>query len=196
MMLLRFRKYMIKTQDVLIALGVILTIFSSFSAHPAIADQLGNSLQQRIGDYDIQVNTVPAVPITGQESRINIMITTVSNNPIIDTPIAIKISDEKNELIRTQPILLQSGHYSYNHIFNKAGIFLLSIDILDNPAAAIGNSNDSNKKLVFDFPITVSDPISVQLTSLTLPITLTAIAIASIILLVLFKKFKSSNKIV
>jgi hypothetical protein len=42
----------------------------------------------------------------------------------------------------------------------------------------------------------VSDPISVQLTSLTLPITLTAIAIASIILLVLFKKFKSSNKIV
>lgn len=194
MMLLRFRKYMIKTQDVLIALGVILTIFSSFSAHPAIADQLGNSLQQRIGDYDIQVNTVPAVPITGQESRINIMITTVSNNPIIDTPIAIKISDEKNELIRTQPILLQSGHYSYNHIFNKAGIFLLSIDILDNPT--LGDSNDSNRKLVFDFPITVSDPISVQLTSLTLPITLTAIAIASIILLVLFKKFKSSNKIV
>lgn len=193
MMLLRFRKYMIKTQDVLIALGVILTIFSSFSAHPAIADQLGNSLQQRIGDYDIQVNTVPAVPITGQESRINIMITTVSNNPIIDTPIAIKISDEKNELIRTEPILLQSGHYSYNHIFNKAGIFLLSIDILDNPT--LGDSNDSNRKLVFDFPITVSDPISVQLTSLTLPITLTAIAIASIILLVLFKKFKSSNKI-
>jgi hypothetical protein len=160
----------------------------------ALADVLSNSLQQRIGDYDIQVNTVPAVPIPGRETSINIRITTVSNNPIIDTPIAIKISDEKNELIRTQPVLLQSGHYSYNHIFNKPGIFLLSVDILDNPT--LGDSNDSNRKLVFDFPITVSDPISVQLTSLTLPITLTAIAIASIILLVLFKKFKSSNKIV
>lgn len=160
----------------------------------ALADVLSNSLQQRIGDYDIQVNTVPTVPISGQQSSINIRITTVSNNPIIDTPIAIKISDEKNELIRTQPILLQSGHYSYNYIFNKAGIFLLSIDILNDPA--VGYSNDSNKKLVFDFPITVSEPISVQLTSLTLPITLTAIAIGSIILLVLFKKSKSTNKIV
>ncbi|HEX2305185.1 MAG TPA: hypothetical protein VHH33_02750 [Nitrososphaeraceae archaeon] len=173
---------------------IILIIGSVSSSQMALADVLTNSLQQRIGDYDIQVNTIPAVPISGRETSINIRITTVSNNPIIDTPIAIKISDEKNELIRTQPILLQSGHYSYNHIFNKAGIFLLSIDILDNPI--VGDSNDSNRKLVFDFPITVSDPISVQLTSLTLPITLTVIAIASIILLVLFKKFKSSNKIV
>jgi hypothetical protein len=173
---------------------VILIIGSISSAQMALADVLSNSLQQRIGDYDIQVNTVPTVPISGQQSSINIMITTVSNNPIIDTPIAIKISDEKNELIRTQPILLQSGHYSYNYIFNKAGIFLLSIDILNNPA--VGYSNDSNKKLVFDFPITVSEPISVQLTSLALPITLTAIAIGSILLLVLFKKSKSTNKIV
>jgi hypothetical protein len=173
---------------------VILIIGSVSSAQIVLADVLSNSLQQRIGDYDIQVNTIPAVPISGQESSINIMITTVSNNPIIDTPIAIKISDEKNELIRTQPILLQSGHYSYNYIFNKPGIFLLSIDILNNPA--VGYSNDSNKKLVFDFPLTVSEPISEQLTSLTLPITLAAIGVGSIILLVLFKKFKSSNKII
>jgi hypothetical protein len=155
---------------------------------------LSNSLQQRIGDYDIQINTVPKVPNWGQETRINIRIATVSNNPITDTPITIKISDEKNELIRTQPILLPSGHYSYNYTFKKPGIFLLSIDILDNPA--IGEINDSNKKLVFDFPITISESISMQLTSLTLPITVTAVAIGSILTFVLLKKFKSSKKVI
>ena len=160
----------------------------------ALADILSNSLEQRIGDYDIQINTVPKVPISGQETKINIRIATVSNNPIIDTPITIRISNEKNELIRTQPILLPSGHYAYNYIFTKAGIFLLSIDILDNPA--VGEFNDSNKKLVFDFPITVSEPISVELTSLTLPIAVTALVIGSVIVFVVLKRFKSSKKVI
>ena len=158
------------------------------------SDLFSNSLQQRIGDYDIQINTVPKVPISGQETRINMRITTVSNNPITDTPIIIKISDEKNELIRTQPILLPSGHYSYSYIFNKAGIFLLSIDILDNPA--IGDFNDSNKKIAFDFPISVSEPILVQLTSLTLPITLIGVVIGTVIAFVLLKRFKRSKKVI
>jgi hypothetical protein len=89
---------------------------------------------------------------------------------------------------------LPSGHYSYNYIFNKAGIFLLSIDILDNPA--IGEFNDSNKKLVFDFPITISEPIPAEITALSLPITVTAVAIGSVIAFVLLKRFKRSKKVI
>ncbi len=142
------------------ALCVVFSILSWFSVQLAFADELGNSLQQRIGDYDVSINAVPRDPISGQETRINIMITTVSNNPITDTPIAIRISDERDVLVRTQPILLSSGHFSYNYSFNNSGIFLLSIDILDN--AAVGDSNDSNKKLSFDFPIRVSEPYSAR----------------------------------
>lgn len=181
--------------DRIISISFAILIISSISSvQLALADLLSNSLQQRIGDYDIQINTAPKVPISGQETRINIRITTVSNNPIIDTPIIIKISDEKNELIRTQPILLPGGHYSYSYIFNKAGIFLLSIDILDNPA--IGDFNDSNKKLAFDFPISVSEPILVELSSLTLPITIIAVVIGTVIAFVLLKRFKRSKKVI
>jgi hypothetical protein len=158
------------------------------------ADLLSNSLQQRIGDYDVRINTVPRDPISGQETRINIMFTTVSNNPITDTPITIGISDESDKLERTQPILLSSGHFSYTHSFNKSGIFLLSIDILDNPV--VGDSNDSNKKLIFDFPIRVSEPYSAEIANLTLPITITAVATGSVISLVLLKKFKKSKKVI
>ncbi len=157
------------------------------------ADLLSNSLQQRIGDYDVSINAVPKEPISGQETRINIMITTVSNNPITDTPIAIRISDERDELVRTQPILLSSGHFSYTYSFNNSGLYLLSIDILDNPA--VGDSNDSNKKLIFDFPIHVSEPYSAEIANLKFPIIITAAVTGSVISLVLLKKFKKNNKV-
>ncbi|MGI0034054.1 MAG: hypothetical protein ACRD97_12400, partial [Nitrososphaeraceae archaeon] len=111
---------------------VIFTIFSWYSVHLALADVLSNSLRQRIGDYDIQIGTTPSNPISGRETSINIRITTVSNDPVTDTPIVIKISDENKELIRTQPILLSSGHYPFNYVFNRSGVFLFSIDILNN----------------------------------------------------------------
>ena len=156
------------------------------------ADLLTNSLQQRIGDYDVQINTMPMAPITGQETRINIRMTTVSNNPITDTPITIRISNEIEELSRSQPVLLSSGHYPYVYNFDKPGVFLLSIDILDNPLA--GNSNDSNRMLTFDFPIRVSEPFSANMATLALPIIITAVA-GSTALLIVFKILKKSKKI-
>ena len=172
---------------------ILIVICTLSTVHSVSADLLSNSLQQRIGDYDVSINAVPRDPISGQETRINIMITTVSNNPITDTPIAIRISDERDELVRTQPILLSSGHLSYNYSFNNSGIFLLSIDILDNPA--VGDSNDSNKKLSFDFPIRISEPYSAEIANLKFPIIITAVATGSVISLVLLKKFKKSKKV-
>lgn len=156
------------------------------------ADLLSNSLQQRIGDYDVRINTTPMVPISGQETRINIMITTVSNNPITDTPIIIRISNEREELAKSQPVLLSSGHYPYVYNFDRSGIFLLSIDILNNPLA--GDSNNSNRMLTFDFPIRVSEPFSVDLTNVALPVIIIAAA-SSIASLIVLKKLKKRNKI-
>lgn len=181
-------------EQIVLFIPYILIVICTLSTVQSIsADLLNNSLQQRIGDYDVNINAVPKDPISGQETRINIMITTVSNNPITDTPIVIRISDEKNELVRTQPILLSSGHFSYNYSFNNSGIFLLSIDILDNPA--VGDSNDSNKKVSFDFPIRVSEPYSAEIANLKFPIIVTAAATGSVISFVLLKKFKKSKKV-
>lgn len=181
-------------ERIVLFIPYILIVICALSTVQSIsADLLSNSLQQRIGDYDVSINAVPKDPISGQETRINIMITTVSNNPITDTPITIRISDERHELVRTQPILLSSGHFSYNYSFNNSGIFLLSIDILDNPT--VGDSNDSNKKVSFDFPIRVSEPYSAEIANLKFPIIITAAATGSVISLVLLKKFKKSKKV-
>jgi len=119
------------------------------------------------------------------------MMTTVSNIPITDTPITIRISNER-ELARSQPILLSSGHYSHSYNFDKSGLFLLSIDILENPLA--GNSNGSNRMLTFDFPIRVSEPFSVNLANLALPIIIAAAA-GSVGSLLVLKKLKKSKNI-
>lgn len=169
---------------------IIISLVSSVQT--VAADLLSNSLQQRIGDYDVRINTIPMVPISGQDVRINIMMTTVSNIPITDTPITIRISNETEELARSQPILLPSGHYSYSYNFDKSGLFLLSIDILENPLA--GDSNGSNRMLTFDFPIRVSESFSVYLVNLALPIIIAAAA-GSVGSLILLKKLKKSKNI-
>lgn len=181
-------------ERIVLFLPYILIVICTLSTVQSVsADLLSNSLQQRIGDYDVSINAVPREPISGQETRINIMITTVSNNPITDTPIAIRISDERDVLVKTQPILLSSGHFSYNYSFNNSGLFLLTIDMLENPA--VGDSNDSNKKLSFDFPIRVSEPYSAEIANLKFPIIIAAVATGSVISLVLLKKFKKSKKV-
>ena len=181
-------------ERIVLLIPYILIVICTLSTVQSIsADLLNNSLQQRIGDYDVSINAVPKDPISGQETRINIMITTVSNNPITDTPIVIRISDERDELVRTQPILLSSGHFSYKYSFNNSGIFLLSIDILDNPT--VGDSIESNKKVSFDFPIRVSEPYSAEIANLKFPIIIAAAATGSVISFVLLKKFKKGKKV-
>jgi hypothetical protein len=172
---------------------LVTIITSSVSSLQTVsADLLSNSLQQRIGDYDVRINTMPMTPISGQDTRINIMISTVSNNPIIDTPITIRISNEREELARSQPILLSNGHHLYDYKFDKSGLFLLSIDILENPLA--GDSNESNKLVTFDFPLRVSEPISADIAKLAVPITLAAAA-GSVVSFIVLKKLKKSKNI-
>ena len=130
-------------------------------------------------------------PISGEDTRINIMMTTVSNNPITDTPITIRISDERGELAKSQPILLSNGHHSYNHKFDKSGLFVLSIDILENPLA--GDSNDSNKLVTFDFPIRISEPISTDIVNSAVPITI-AVASGSVASFIILRKLKKNKK--
>ena len=103
----------------------MVTIVTSLvsSMQTVSGDLLSNSLQQRIGDYDVRINTVPPIPISGQQARINIMMTTVSNNPITDTPITIRISNDREELAKSQPILLSSGHYSHDYKFDKYNLY-------------------------------------------------------------------------
>lgn len=177
-----------------VLLILLVTIITSLVScvQTVAADLLSNSLQQRIGDYDVRINTIPMIPISGQVTRINIMITTVSNIPITDTPITIRISNEREELARSQPILLSSGHYSYSYNFDKSGLFLLSIDILENPLS--GDSNGSNRMLTLDFPIRVSEPFSVDVANLALPIIIAAAA-GSVGSLIVLKKLKKSKKI-
>jgi hypothetical protein len=71
-------------------------------------------------------------------------------------------------------------------------LFLLSIDILENPLG--GDSNGSNRILTFDFPIRVSEPFSVDMANLALPIIIAA-AVGSVGSFIVLKKLKKSKNI-
>jgi hypothetical protein len=59
----------------------------------------------------------------------------------------------------------------------------------------VGVSNDSNKKLTFDFPIRVSEPYSAEIANLKFPLIIMGAVTGSILSLVLLKKFKKGRKV-
>jgi hypothetical protein len=136
---------------------MLMLIIGLFCSQQAIADQLKNSILQRIGNYNIEMKTDPKIPIAGQTTKILLRISSVNGDEIVDLPIVIRIVREGVNLEQTHPIFVPYGHFVHEYIFSKAGVYALYIDINDTDYSA--------QNIVFTFPINVSDPFSVYFSS-------------------------------
>jgi hypothetical protein len=154
-------------------------------SHFVYADMLGNSLRQRIADYDIQMNTAPAFPIPGNITRVNLAFTTVSNNVFVDTPVTFQVNKDNQEILRTDPIILQGNHYQLPVVFKDPGTYELKINIMQN---GIQTNPSSSDQVTFLFPIKVYDSFTLSISSLIIPIAISLLVLASLI--VLIKKYK------
>src|SRR5918999_796338 len=61
---------------IIMATGLLLT--SSLEQHLSYADSLKNSISQRIGNYDMEMKTDPAIPIAGQNTKILLRISSIN----------------------------------------------------------------------------------------------------------------------
>jgi len=113
----------------------------------ASADVLRDSIPQRIGNYDMELKTDPKAPITNQNTKILLKISSVNGDALVDLPIYIRIAKHGVELEKTSPIVVPYGHYTYNYLFSKAGIYELNVDIIDDPY--------TGQNITFTFPIIV-----------------------------------------
>ena len=116
----------------------------------AHADILTNALNQRIGNYNIYMRTVPPNPVAGQSTEILFAINTVNGEEMVDQPIAINISKDGIRQEATHPIFVPYGHYTYRYIFKEPGRYALDIGILNDP--------DTGENITFTFPIQIYDP--------------------------------------
>jgi hypothetical protein len=114
----------------------------------AFADSIKGSIRQNIGNYNMEMKTDPSNPIAGQNTKILLRIGSINGDDLVDLPILIRISLDGKDLTKTNPILVPYGHYVYNYIFSKTGIYALNVDI--------NNDYYSGQNITFTFPINVN----------------------------------------
>jgi hypothetical protein len=101
---------------ILLASGLLLP-----AAAAAFADPLQNAYRQRIGNYDVEMTTEPKSPAVGAPASILVRIAGVNGDDLIDIPIRIALAklggDTVQEIVRTNPIVVPYGHYTYDYTF-------------------------------------------------------------------------------
>jgi hypothetical protein len=134
----------------LILLMIICIINTMFTLTQAYADSLRNALPQRIGNYDVEMKTDPTTPISGQNAKIFLKISSVNRDDLVDLPIIINISKDGFRQQTTHPIFVPYGHYTDEFIFKEPGIYSLDVIILDDVY--------TGQNLTVTFPISVTTP--------------------------------------
>jgi hypothetical protein len=122
-----------------------------FTLTQAYADSLRNALPQRIGNYNVDMKTDPTTPISGQNAKIFLKISSVNRDDLVDLPIIINISKDGFRQETTDPIFVPYGHYTDEFIFKEPGIYSLDVIILDDVY--------TGQNLTVTFPITVTTPL-------------------------------------
>ena len=145
----------------------------------AFADSIKGSIRQNIGNYSMEMKTDPSYPVASRNVKILLRIGSINGDDLVDLPILIRISHDGHNLTKTNPILVPYGHYVYNYIFQKPGIYTLNVDI--------NNDYYSGQNISFTFPVNVNGPFLffpyISLSSSS-GITMVAIIIATAIIMV------------
>jgi hypothetical protein len=135
----------------LILLMGICIVNTMFTFTQAYADSLRNALPQRIGNYNVEMKTDPTTPISGQNAKIFLKISSVNRDDLVDLPIIINISKDGVRQETTPPIFVPYGHYTDEFNFKEPGIYALDVTILDDVY--------TGQNLTVTFPITVVTPL-------------------------------------
>jgi hypothetical protein len=150
-----------------ISLATSLMITTGLAAILALAplevysDSLaGGALTQRIGNFEVELKTVPAKPLIGEKTILFLRIGSISGDDMEDMPVSIKITKQGEEILRTKTITVPDGHYTYSYEFAKPDTYGIIIEIQNLTSVEETNSSlfslqTETRSLPFTFPISV-----------------------------------------
>jgi hypothetical protein len=166
----------------------------------AYSDSLtGGILTQRIGNLDVELKTVPAKPLAGEDTKIFLRIGSINGGDLADIPIAIKLFRQGDEIHKSNTIVVPNGHYTYSYEFAKPDTYGFNIEIQDQAATrGTGSTPHSSppeiQNLLFVFPISVDSKPFVGLFNLqTALVVVIVVAVSAFILFTIVKKRKMTR---
>jgi hypothetical protein len=160
---------------------------SSLAPREVFSDSLtGGALTQRIGNFDVELKTVPAAPLAGEETIIFLRIGSINGDDVADTPINIRITKQGEEILKSETITVPAGHYTYSYEFATPDIYAIIIEIashvpvVEKKSSALSWETGSQ----FTFPINVHSKSAFWFSDIQLSLAIgVSIAICAIIFL-------------
>src|SRR5574341_1290842 len=119
---------MTKTSYLFLMVFVGLTIFP---IHEASAHSLFNSSEEKIGNYRIQIATVPEIPTVGEKSQILFRVLDNDENEVDGFRMGARIYFN-DELVDTiSPQYHDKGHWETDYVFSRPGNHIFRVDLYD-----------------------------------------------------------------
>ena len=135
-------------------LQVFIFIFFIFSGFPIISDahahSLFNSSEETLGDYRVQIATLPEFPQIGEKSQVLIRVTDTDYNEVERFTMGMRIffNEEQIEAVRPQSIV--GAHFTTDFVFYDSGNHIFRVDLYD--------ATDDGGTLTFTFNLSTQSP--------------------------------------
>src|SRR3989344_8253100 len=99
---------------------VFLIFFSISTIYEANAHSLFNSAESTIGEYRVQIATLPEIPSTGEKSQILLRVTDWDFNEIKKFTSGIRIFFNDEEIDTIPPQAHDGGHWQTDYVFQRS----------------------------------------------------------------------------
>ena len=117
-----------------LALLLMITLFNTV---PVQAHSLFNSAEQTIGDYRMQIATLPEFPQVGETSQILFRLTDRDLNEVDRFTMGIRIFFNDQQIQTIRPQLVYGGHWEMDYIFETSGNHIFRVDVYDKAESGL-----------------------------------------------------------
>ena len=157
----------------------IFSLISDVEAHP-----LFNSGEEWIGDYRIQIATVPEIPAVDEKIQVLLRVVDVDFEELENFTLGIRIFYDGEQVDAIMPTTYQNGHVEMDYIFENSGNHIFRVDLYE--LAKDGGI------LTYTFNISAQNPFGYIFIS---AVTMGGIMTAIIFIYVYLSKRRSKSKV-
>ena len=182
-------------------LFILLAMTLTFPLPSVFSDSLtGGALTQRIGNFDVELKTVPEKPLAGEKTKMFLRIGTINGDDVVDVPITIKLAKQGEQIDRTNRIVVPDGHYTHTFQFPESGIYGIDIEIQnyyamrETESSSLPSSQSRAQSILFTFPFEVHSKSVFGFSEFEIALIIGAVVVALAIIFFTLRKKRNTTK--
>ena len=166
----RKKMQMMKLVFLFLLIIPIINLSPEAEAHP-----LFNSGEEWIGDYRVQIATLPEIPEVGEKIQVLLRVVDVDYQELEQFTLGIRIFYHEEQIDAVMPKMYQNGHIEMDYVFEMSGNHIFRVDLYD--------VSKDGQALTYIFNISAQNPFGyIFISAVTMGGIMTAIIFAYVYL--------------